>query len=373
MQTLTQIVPILPPAVDGLGDYALNLARQLHRDWAIETQFVVSNPSWGESSEIEGFSVVCPSKRSDRALQQVLPDRGSILLHYSGYGYAQRGYPRWLAAGLEEWKRGRTSEGNRALSVMFHEVYPYRRTPPWTSSFWLSGLQKQVAARLLKCSDFAFTNRENYARLLRQLARQEREIPVLPVPSNIGEPASLIPWERRERNAVVFGHRNTRSRLYQDYLPRVLEICRIFNLDTLYDIGVPTESLPPSSGELKILSTGVLSAPEVSTILGNATIGFLSAPPPEYLGKSTIFAAYSAHGLLSILPHSHPVAVEGLVAGQHYWAFEAIGASLTRETGGAIARNAYTWYQTHPWPAQAQFFARSLKRDDLDQQLTRNN
>ncbi|MBD2579446.1 glycosyltransferase family 1 protein [Oscillatoria sp. FACHB-1406] len=365
MQTLTQIVPILPPAVDGLGDYALNLARQLHRDWAIATQFIVANPTWAGRSEIEGFSAVCLRERSDRALQQILPKEGSILLHYSGYGYAQRGCPRWLATGLEEWKRGCTSEGKRALSVMFHEVYPYRRTPPWTSSFWLSGLQKQVAARLLKCSDRAFTNRENYARLLRQLAAGEREIPVLPVPSNIGEPAVLIPWERRERSAVVFGHRNTRSRLYQNYLPQVLETCRTFNLDTLYDIGVPTEALPPSSGELKILAMGVLSAPEASALLGNATIGFLSAPPPEYFGKSTVFAAYSAHGLLSVLPHSHPVAVEGLVAGQHYWAFDGTMAQITAETGRAIAQTAYTWYQTHPLSAQAQFFARSLLLDEL--------
>lgn len=30
-QTIIQIVPRLPPAIDGVGDYALNLARQLRK------------------------------------------------------------------------------------------------------------------------------------------------------------------------------------------------------------------------------------------------------------------------------------------------------------------------------------------------------
>jgi hypothetical protein len=36
---IIQVVPMLPPAIDGLGDYALNLARQLRREFNQETHF----------------------------------------------------------------------------------------------------------------------------------------------------------------------------------------------------------------------------------------------------------------------------------------------------------------------------------------------
>ncbi len=40
------IVPRLPPAIDDVGDYALNLARQLRKDFNVPTHFIVGNPTW---------------------------------------------------------------------------------------------------------------------------------------------------------------------------------------------------------------------------------------------------------------------------------------------------------------------------------------
>jgi len=40
---IIQIIPKLPPAINGLGDYALNLAGQL-KDYKIKTHFVVCDP-----------------------------------------------------------------------------------------------------------------------------------------------------------------------------------------------------------------------------------------------------------------------------------------------------------------------------------------
>ncbi|MHC5830485.1 MAG: glycosyltransferase family 1 protein, partial [Nostoc sp.] len=54
---ITSIVPRLPPAIDGVGDYALNLARQLRKDFNIQTHFIVGNPTWTGAAEIEGFPV----------------------------------------------------------------------------------------------------------------------------------------------------------------------------------------------------------------------------------------------------------------------------------------------------------------------------
>ena len=36
LHTITAIVPRLPPAIDGVGDYTLNLARQLRKDFNMD-------------------------------------------------------------------------------------------------------------------------------------------------------------------------------------------------------------------------------------------------------------------------------------------------------------------------------------------------
>ncbi|MFZ4728709.1 MAG: glycosyltransferase family 1 protein, partial [Pseudanabaena sp.] len=72
-------------------------------------------------------------------------DRTSpVLLHYVGYGYAKRGCPVWLVDGIQRWKN---LYPDRLLVTMFHELHA-SGTPPWTSSFWLSPLQKNLVTRL---------------------------------------------------------------------------------------------------------------------------------------------------------------------------------------------------------------------------------
>ncbi|MDY6781654.1 MAG: glycosyltransferase family 1 protein [Cyanobacteriota bacterium] len=381
MKQLYQIVPTLPPAIDGLGDYAFNLARQLRQDWNIETHFIIGDPSWNlrrdvvrnalrdvvprslrdrefpEPQIIEEFPISSVSQRTTNALPSVLPQNFPLLLHYSGYGYALRGCPRWLVAGLERWRK----QNQTPLVTMFHEVYPYNFGPPWTSSFWLSPWQKQLATRLLKLSDRVLTSRENYAKLLNQLSKGlHADISTFPVFSNISEPATLIPWEHRERIAIAFGHRNMRSRLYQNLLPQTIQICQTLGVEAIYDIGKPTEMNLSAITEIKIIEMGILEGSEVSQWMKKAIAGFLSFPPPQYLGKSGIFAAYCAHNLLPILFESSPVVVDGLEAGKHYWSFDAKIEELSLEAGRAIANNAHLWYQSHSLPILAQIVKRSI-------------
>ncbi|MFM6307537.1 MAG: glycosyltransferase family 1 protein, partial [Dolichospermum sp.] len=106
LTTIIAIVPRLPPAIDGVGDYALNLARQLRKEFNIHTHFIVGNSTWKGASEIEGFTVSQITDNSASTLVTLLSSNdkySSILLHYVGYGYAQRGCPVWLVQGLEHW------------------------------------------------------------------------------------------------------------------------------------------------------------------------------------------------------------------------------------------------------------------------------
>src|ERR1700710_815786 len=106
--SLIQIVPSLWPAVDGIGDYALQLARQLRALSGVETTFVVCDPSWPEELWSGEFKAVGLKKRSEklllgevlRLLTSQAKSSSRLLLHFSPYGYQRRGCPTWLVAAM---------------------------------------------------------------------------------------------------------------------------------------------------------------------------------------------------------------------------------------------------------------------------------
>lgn len=357
---IIQVVPTLPPAIDGLGDYALNLARQLRQDFNHETHFVVGDPSREGDREIEGFPITVLSNRSGAAvlfsLNEICTSPAPVLLHYVGYGYAQRGCPVWLIDGLQRW---RTKGINRFLVTMFHELYAVG--PPWTSAFWLSPLQKNLAIRLACMSDRILTSRQDYAKSLHQLSQgQHATIPTYPVFSNIGEPERVLPLAQRKRRVVLFGHPNTRLLAYQQNLTALRQTCQTLEIEEVCDIGVPTGLKLSQLLDIPIEEMGVIPAAVIRQVLLDAIAGFLSYPPPQYLAKSTIFAAYCAHRLIPILTSSTAIPMDGLQAGKHYWVADEPIKPLDVNLGQAIADNAYTWYQTHSLPVQAKIFASNL-------------
>ena len=53
--SLVQIVPILPPAISGVGDNAALLAEALRSAHGVETRFIVGDPAWRDQREGSGF------------------------------------------------------------------------------------------------------------------------------------------------------------------------------------------------------------------------------------------------------------------------------------------------------------------------------
>lgn len=358
---ITAVITRLPPAIDGVGDYALHLATQLRQDFGIETHFVVGNPTWRGTAEIEGFKITQVSDCSADALLSVLPsDRNSpstLLLHYVNYGYAKRGCPVWLIDGLQRW---RSLSAKRLMVTMFHETYVSGR-PPWTSSFWLSPLQKHLATRLARLSDRCLTSRQDYATLLYKLSLGKHlEIPTLPVFSNLGEPESVPTLAKRDRRLVVFGSPIHRLRAYQESLPQLELTCELLGIEEISDIG-PSTNLPISAvNGVPVIKRGQLCADEISTLMLNSLAGFLDYNP-DFLAKSGIFAAYCAHGLLPISASASALSVDGIEAQNHYWVpdRQTIKGNVLVQLQ-AIADNAHRWYQAHNLSVHAQTFAALL-------------
>ncbi|MBD1834036.1 glycosyltransferase family 1 protein [Cyanobacteria bacterium FACHB-472] len=350
------IVPRLLPAIDGVGDYALNLALRLRKDYGIKTHFIVSDRASILSPQIEEFPVSQVKVHSASELLSLMPsDTATVLLHYVGYGYAKRGCPSWLVEGLERWKRRRN---NTYLVTMFHEVYASGAI--WNSSFWLSPLQRNLAARVARVSDRCLTSKQLYADIIHELSRgKQTEITTLPVFSNIGEPKQVPPLAERSRRLIVFGGRSQRLRVYQKSLAQLELACQLLGIEEIWDIGLSTNLNLPAVNGVPIVEMGQLPATEISNILLNSLAGFFNYHP-EFLAKSTIFATYCAHG---VLPASSRCSVptDGIEAGKHYWVpdKETTDCKDWVEVQ-AIANNAYTWYQTHNLSVQANTFAAYL-------------
>ena len=360
LATVIAIVPRLPPAIDGVGDYALNLARQLRKDFNIQTHFIVGNSTWQGAAEIEGFTV---SQITDSSANTLLTQLSSnncpspILLHYVGYGYAQRGCPIWLVDGLQRWK-GLYPQRN--LITMFHELYA--SGPPWTSSFWLSPLQKSLAARLTQLSDRCITSKQLYADIITQISQgKHNQVLFLPVFSTIGEPNKLPPdLSERQQRLVVFGGVANRAKVYKNCRTTLEYVCNKLNIQEIWDVGNPTGITPPSVATVPIVATGKQSPDQISNILADSLAGF-SDYNPNYLAKSTIFAAYCAYRLLPINAKGSVSIIDGIEAGKHYWVPNVDENKLVNKLAlQTIADKSYYWYQSHNLSSHLTVFVSQL-------------
>ncbi len=356
---IVAIVPRLPPSIDGVGDYALHLARQLRQDSGLITDFLVGDPDWNGETSVEEFAVERVALRSPRDLLKLLPNESkspaTVLLHYVGYGYARRGCPVWLVEGLERWRK---AGENRRLVTMFHEVYAFG--PIWTSAFWTSPLQQSLAKRLANLSDFCLTSKQKYAEIISRISQgKHSKIPALPVFSTVGEPEYLSPLAERQKRLVVFGGRGPRSRVYLRSRLALERTCQELEIEEIIDIGPSLGfEIEPIRG-IAVDCLGIKTAQEISSLLSTSLVGFFNYHP-EFLAKSTIFAAYCAHNLLPVGGFYEGENVDGLEAGKHYFFIERSEDSICLPSGQKIADDANLWYQKHKLSVQSKTFANFL-------------
>jgi hypothetical protein len=357
---MIQIVPTLPPKVSGVGDYAVLLATEMRRQFGISSHFIIGNPEWPGPDEVNGFSVSRLANRSAKALAetlQELPTSGSpVLLHYAGYAYQKRGYPRWLVEGLTDWRK---THVHQRLITMFHELFA--SGPPWSSSFWLSPLQKRLIARLALLSDESLTSLKHYKDQIREIV-PNCQTPVyhLPVFSTFQEPDQVTPLARRRRRLVVIGHHGRRALMYKRSSGQLNRICEGFGIEEMLDIGEPVGFDLSAMVAVPLKIYGVLPAAEISEILRDSLVGIFDYPG-SMLGKSTVYAAYAAHRLIPIVvAYQDASPADGLEPGKHFWPSDVEADLLTLQTGQIIADNAYEWYQGHNLAVQAKTFANCL-------------
>jgi len=353
---MISIVPSLPPSINGVGDYAFLLARELRCHHGLDTQFLVNDTRWTSSSAIEGFQSDSCSNNPEQFASQ-LSNGSTVLLHYVNYAYQKRGCPLWLFQGLRLWKA--QSPHNR-LVTMFHELYAFG--PPWTSSFWLSPVHRVLAAQLCKLSNFAVTSMSMYSAKLSAWDESKAGlIHVLPVFSNIGEPVTVPKLKTRKNRMVIFGGKAMRTRAYTVSLKELTDVCQKLCVDEIVDVGPELGFSIPNIGVPQIV-LGKLDQGEIYNIMVESKFGYIDYFP-GYLVKSGIFATYCSHGLVPVCARYNPSEKDNVYNGKHYLESNAKSANLTSDFLQSISNNAFAWYQNHRLAKQTEMFAAVLMGD----------
>jgi hypothetical protein len=364
VKTVISIVPRLPPAIDGVGDYSLSLAKRLRLEFNIQTHFIVSDPSWSGESEIAGFPITQVRDRTKNSLLEILNNRmeiSSVLVHYVLHSYHKKGCPFWLIEALETWKK---QKPEAYLVSMFHEIYSMGSgVVPWNTDFWLLPWQKQLAKRLYMLSNRSLTSSQRYADLLKlQATHLDLEISTIPIFSNIGEPDKTVSLEQRKKRLVIFGQRGNKAKVYMAS-QQVAKISYSFGIQEILDIGPELLHTPEVIAGVPIKKMGSVSSEKISRILQDSLGGLLSYDP-ERLAKSSIFSAYCSHGVLPInlqSPSSAVDKIDGLTAGHNYLTACLCGESIKPLSDWQeVADAAKAWYEKHNQSATAQLFAKSL-------------
>jgi hypothetical protein len=321
MTRCIHITPELPPKVGGVADYTALLSRRLVEvsDGALKPVLVHAGREPADALEVDFPVVDLSGKCSATALAEAVRRSGNeangravVLLEYSGYGYSMRGAPLWLARGLH-----RVCEDDALpLVTMFHELYAMG--PPWTSAFWVSALQRLVAAGLARMSKGIVTNRASARPWLRRYrASVSGTVHVQPVFSNVGEPNTLPAFDERARQIVVFGGGDRKAEVYEDNQTLLRHLVDHSGFFPVLDLGPTRDSVP--SGEPWSRPLGVCPEGEISDRLASVSLGVLSYPGSR-LGKSGVAAAFAAHGVPFLLLDEEDTVgdTDPYVEGEHF-------------------------------------------------------
>lgn len=348
---ILQIVPRLPPDNDGVGDYARQLARQLASAHHIETAFLSFRPNLETPNTIDGFATHQLFNHTKSHFLSLLPkDIDGILLHYSNYPYLQSHFkaPFWFPNALKVAK----TERNLPVVVLFHEL----PTLKWKNIRVLNPIQTPVSKELSRLANAVVTDTQNFKRQLQKWTKSA--IACIPDFSTIGEPQQnqIQPLEKRQPRLVIFGG-SDRARAYQN-LGRLFKTCQALGIQEICDIGTKQNIAPSRLGKITFTELGFQPATKVQEILLDSQAGFLDYTKfPGDLGKSSVFAAFCAHGVMPICTAHNPSEADGIFANQQYAIAGEHLSNWSPQQRQSIADRAREWYAQHNLEANAKLFS----------------
>lgn len=363
METLSgEVIHILPCSIGtghGIGDYALRIAQLLRDSHRINSRFLTfsSEIESGETVRISGFvSETTTLSLSEYLDQHSGPKAFAIVLHFDQY-----------ACALVREIRKACAYYSLRLCIVFHEVkFSTNAVTKLKDFLKLLIPNHRLGANF--CLREATQSADKIvvvtAAHINALPKQVRKGVInLPCISNVGELDEILPLSARKSSIVVFGSAGTRQTIYSTGLNQLLKACHLLEINSIYDIGPlrdhSGEVELPKLDDISIVSAGLIPASEVSLILSETKAGFLNnyARQPGALGKSGVFAAFAAHGVLPISAVYDPSECDGIYLSKHYITPDSCPADDIQE----IASAAHCWYQSHNLKNTVETFASIFK------------
>jgi hypothetical protein len=362
LDKIIQIIPSPPNCSDGIADYALLLANQMLKDTQINTQFLIFRRDVEVENTIEGFSFMCLSEHQPEALSSSIPENiSTIILHFSAYPYFNTslkgvfglGTPFWLTEALQELVKSRGIK----LIIMFHELPKLH----WKQYFFfnrLNPIHSVVSRRLAKMADVILTNSTHQQIILSKWSG--KSVAKILIFSTVGEPYHIPSLIDRQHRLIIFGG-SARSCIYQNHFKALIESCKLLGINEIYDIGPPMELPACSDSGINLVKMGFLTQNEISKLLLTSLAGCLDySRSPGGLGKSTVFGAYCAHGLVPVLTGYDPSEIDEVYMNQHYLVLDSGLENLSLPQLQAVANKAHEWYKGHALPRIAEIFSSSI-------------
>jgi hypothetical protein len=345
LSTLLQIVPKVPGGIDGVGDYALTIAKKLRNEFGYDTVFATFEPSSAASAA--GFEALS----LDRFLDDSSRKYDHALLHYVNYGFQKRGVPFRLLSILRALRRQHPGR----LVTIFHELYA--SGPPWASAFWLRPLQIHLAKSVARLSDACIVSSDNFLSELKRMVPSTR-VELHPVPSGLEEP-SLSPSQIVDRDphqwAIVGGtalvERSLRS--FRQHLTRIPDSIAPRKLFVLGGDDNPVMRSLLVDLAVESDYRFRISAATASEILKTCSFGWFNyfhRPDIEtsVILKSSAFASACAHGVIPVFPHrGSAISLDGDRLPGPFFVEPDRSEIPGAQDRAKISADIYNWYQRH--------------------------
>ncbi len=348
------------PFTIGIVDYTLRLSEQLSIDHGIEsilisvTELVVPP----DLTYLDRFPIYELKQGADySSLDTVLKDVSSLVIHFDFEFLSHLDFFQYL----------KKKRGDIKFIFMFHEFFP-RWPMSWRSKLRMelkrlinskNGNVYQIRLELVKLADLIFTNTQAFQDRLRRLT--DAPVTCVPTFSNVGEPQKILSYSERIPQMIVFGSAGSRERLYQNSGKALVESCRLLGIEEIIDIGLPLgKHLDVYPEEIRVTPVGPQSSQQISEVLSKSMAGFIDySHNPITISKSGVFAAYSAHGLVTVLSEPLKAETDNLKLDEHYTTWKTLKKIdlLKRQN---ISTKAFDWYQTHNLTECAKKFSKAL-------------
>ncbi|GAA5118424.1 hypothetical protein JIN84_16025 [Luteolibacter yonseiensis] len=309
---LIHLLERVPPAFDGIGDFALILSRRLEEIGACSNALLPMRETGATENDRQLSDFTDYRTRIEAEINRHRSrhpgDRIALLLHFNRGGFHPHGLHFHLNSLLGSLKKS----FGLPLFVFFHEFLPSRA--PRRLHRWLRPVQVAAARRLIRAASHCFTNNEVYAKRIAGICPGATP-EVAPIFSNIGEPDPSDTGGKEPGSWVIFGSAD-RARNSLRGLERMVKAGELALKPSVIRVvagGRKMEALTAQVSKLSDLGVQVevlpnLPAPEVSAVFQKSEFFFtdyladMDEPWLDMLLKSGTFAAANSHGVITVTP-----------------------------------------------------------------------